>query len=85
MYFFDYSTLSGMPPIGVDLNLGALVAGLLLALVVSALAILFSRNVALPRRGILRLVSRPQGARTMSASGSITLPRAIRLTTGSRK
>jgi hypothetical protein len=100
MDFFDYAMLSGMPPIGVDLYPGTVWAGLLIAiLLASTLAILCSRRAGMPRRAILRwlsrtpvsssgdwrsdVTSRPRTARR--ANEPITLGRAVRLTTGSRK
>jgi hypothetical protein len=63
MHFFDYSTLSGLPPIGIDLNFGAVLAVLLVAtLLVSAAGIVLGRKVGLPRRVVLRWPSTTRDA-----------------------
>jgi hypothetical protein len=95
---FDHAMMSGVPPIGLDLNLG-LFPALLLALVfvASTLGILHGRMNGRTRRLLQRWLShlsrrveqRPPLANlpraAQRAGDRVTLGRAIRLTTGSRK
>jgi hypothetical protein len=89
MGYFDHVMMSGLPPIGLDLDLGGALSTLAL-LMASLLAILCVAKSDLSRRMISRWRSGSPGMpRIEQPSGQtpapITLGRAIRLTSGPRK